>query len=119
MRRTLQYLIGFLHRLAYATLFSGMTWYACGFPSAFGKYVALQKVVCYTLNYPVALVGHFTDPIRGMDMFFDNGGGSTWCDFCTMQQLLWYHLRFSVPVYIVLFYLPTLALWIIHKRRRT
>jgi len=40
-----------------------------------------------------------------------------WCDFCSAQQVLWSHVRFAVPVYVVLFYLPMLLSWLIGKLR--
>lgn len=64
-------LIGLIHRITYATLFAVMTWYACGFPAAFGEYVTIQTAVCYELSYPTAVVGRLTAPYRGIHVFFD------------------------------------------------
>jgi hypothetical protein len=114
MRRAWRYAVGFTHRLTYATLFSVVAWYACSYPEAFGKHFTLQKSICYVLTYPTALIGRFTDPYRGMDVF--SGRGGEWCDFCSAQQVLWYHVRFAVPVYVLLFYGPTLIVWVIRKR---
>jgi len=61
------------------------------------------------------VIGRITAPYRGLDVFFDHGG--EWCDFCSAQQTLWYHLRFAVPIYVVLFYVPALVAWSIRKRR--
>ena len=110
------HLIGFVHRVVYATLFALFAWHACTWP--FGESGAQRKIataVCYAFNFPTAIVGRVTAPYRGMDPFFDRGG--EWCDFCSPQQVLWYHVRFAVPVYVALFYVPTLALWIVRKRR--
>jgi hypothetical protein len=115
IKRILAPVIGLVHRVAYATLFAGATWYACGYPNAFRSNPALQKAVCYGLDYPIAVIGRVTAPYRGIDVFFDRGG--EWCDFCSAQQVLWYHVRFAVPVYVVLFYLPTLALWLVCRWR--
>lgn len=54
-----------------------------------------------------------------MDPFFDRGG--EWCDFCSAQQVLWNHVRFAVPVYVVLFYLPNLVMWFVRwfRNRRS
>jgi len=109
-------LIGFAHRVAYAALTALLTWHACTWP--FGESSTQRKIattVCYAFNFPTAIAGRITAPYRGMDPFFDRGG--EWCDFCSPQQVLWYHVQFAVPVYVALFYLPTLALWIVRKRR--
>lgn len=108
-------LIGFIHRVAYATLCALFAWHACTWP--FGESVARRKILtalCYTFNTPTAIVGRITGPYRGMDTFLDKG---TWCDFCTPQEMLWYHVRFAVPVYVVLFYVPTAARWLLRRWR--
>src|SRR4051794_973604 len=100
-------LIGFMHRVVYATLFALLAWHACTWP--FSNSIVQRRVataVCYTLNFPTAIIGRVTSPYRGIDVFFDRGG--EWCDFCSAQQVLWYHVRFAIPVYVVLFYIPTL-----------
>jgi hypothetical protein len=110
-------LVGFVHRVAYATLFALLTWHACTSP--FGESVIQRRIVtaiCYTLDYPTALVGRITAPYRGMDVIFDQGG--EWCDFCSAQQRLWNHVRFAVPVYLVLFYVPNIVLWILRRFRK-
>lgn len=112
----MKHLIGFMHRVAYATALSFLCIYTCSIPQAFGKHEALQKVVCYTLNYPTAVVGLVTRPYRGMDVFFDRG--DEWCDFCSMQQVYGYHLRFAIPVYVLLFYVPTFIMWMIRRSRQ-
>ena len=108
--------IGFIHRVVYATVFALLAWHACTWPlnnSAVERRVA--TVVCYTFNFPTAVVGRVTSPYRGGDAFFDRGG--EWCDFCPAQQVLWNHVRFAVPVYVILFYVPTLVRWIVRRRR--
>jgi hypothetical protein len=117
MNHLMRHLVGCVHRVAYASLFSSTAWYACSYPAAFGKHAALQKAVCYAVTFPTAVIGRITSPYRGMDVFFDRGG--EWCDFCSAQQVLWYHFRFAVPVYVALFYIPNvIALIIRHMRLR-
>jgi hypothetical protein len=113
MRNTV---LGLVHRIAYASLLSLIAWTACTWP--YGTSVWQRRVVksvCYATNLPTAIVGRLTAPYRGMDVMFDRGG--EWCDFCSREQEFWYHMRFAVPVYVVLFYIPTLVLWIIRRRR--
>lgn len=108
-------MVGFVHRTVYAALLAMLGWYSCVFPPGFAWQSNIQKALCYSLTYPLALVGRVTQPYRGLDIFFDRGG--EWCDFCSAQQVLWYHLLFAVPVYVALFYLPSLVLWLVRKRR--
>lgn len=110
----MKHVIGFIHRVAYSVLLSFVLWYACAVPAAFGDHTFVRKALCYTLDYPVAVVGLLTYPVRGIDLFFNQG--STWCEFCSPGQMFWYHIRFAVPVYVALFYIPTLLLWINRKR---
>jgi hypothetical protein len=105
--------VGFIHRVAYGALLAFVLWYSCVVPAAFGEHTSVQKALCYTLDYPIAVVGLLTYPARGIDLFFHQG--STWCEFCTPGQAFWYHMRFSVPVYVALFYVPTLLHWITRK----
>lgn len=114
--RVRRLLVGFIHRVVYATLFALLAWHACTW--AFGESVSQRRIataVCYAFNFPTAIVGRITAPYRGMDPFFDRGG--EWCDFCSAQQVLWYHVRFAVPFYVVLFYLPTVMFWIFRRWR--
>lgn len=108
--------IGAVHRIVYATFFALLTWHSCTWP--FGDsdtHRRVVKSVCYTLNFPTALIGRLTAPYRGIDPLFDRGG--EWCDFCSPQQVLWYHIRFAVPVFVTLFYLPAFVRWILQRRR--
>ena len=109
--------IGFIHRVVYASLIALVTWHACTWP--FGESLIRRRIVtaiCLTFNAPTAIVGRITAPYRGMDVIFDRGG--EWCDFCQPQEVLWRHVRFAVPVYVVLFYVPSVVMWIIRRRRR-
>lgn len=108
-------LVGFVHRVVYATLFALLAWHACTWPFDSRVQRRVATAVCYTLDFPTAIIGHVTSPYRGIDVFFDRGG--EWCDFCPAQQVLWNHVRFAVPVYVVLFYVPTLVLWMVRKWR--
>jgi hypothetical protein len=116
--RARRLLVGFIHRVVYAALFALLAWHACTW--VFGESVAQRRIataVCYAFNFPTAIVGRITAPYRGMDPFFDRGG--EWCDFCSAQQMLWYHVRFAVPVYVGLFYLPNFVVWIVRRFRNS
>ena len=106
-------LVGFAHRVVYATLFAMLGWYACIMPPESSWQTAIQRLLCYGLTYPPAVIGQLTYPLGGMDLFFTHG--STWCDFCSAQDVFWYHLRFAVPVYVLLFYIPALFKWIARR----
>jgi hypothetical protein len=110
-----RHLVGFGHRVVYATLISVVAWYACTYPEAFGSFM-LQKGVCFALTFPTAVVGRLTTPYRGIDVFFDQGG--EWCDFCSAQRLLWLHVRFAVPFYVILLYVPNLVMLAIRRWQR-
>lgn len=115
VRRMLQWIIGLVHRVVYATLFALLAWHACTWP--FGNSVVQRRLataVCYTFNLPTAIVGRITSPYRGIDVFCNRG---EWCETCPWQQELWVHVRFAVPVYVVLFYLPNLLFAIVWRFR--
>lgn len=101
---------GFLHRAAYAMLFAIAGWYSCIYPPAFSWQYSVQRLLCYALTYPIAVVGQVTRPFQGMDLLFIQR--SHWCHHCSAQELLWYHARFAVPVYIALFYVPAALKWV-------
>lgn len=114
--KTWRIFVGVVHRFAYATVFTLVAWHACTWPLESPQERAVARALCYVTNFPTAVVGRITAPYRGMDVFFDRGG--EWCDFCSEQQVLVYHLRFAVPVYVLLFYLPKLAVSLARKARR-
>jgi len=108
-------LVGFVHRVVYATLFALLAWHACTWQ--FGNSLVQRRVataVCYTLDFPPAIVSRITSPYRGIDVFFNRG---EWCETCPWQQELWLHVRFAVPVYVMLFYVPTGLGWIVRRWR--
>lgn len=102
-------IVGFFHRVAYATLISFFTWLSCTFPSAFGGYDRVQTCVCYALDFPVAAFTLLTYPVRGIDVFFHQASSAG--DFLTAPEVFWYHLRFALPVYVFLFYIPNIIVW--------
>jgi len=108
--------VDFIHRISYATLFAMVGWYSCVMPPERAWQAAVQKVLCYALTYPPAVVSQLTYPLSGMDLFFTRG--STWCDFCSPQDFFWYHLRFAVPVYVALFYVPTFLRFAARRDKR-
>lgn len=108
----MKHLIGFSHRIVYAALFAVLGWYSCIFPPNFKWQEPVQKVLCLVLTYPPAVVGQLTYPLSGMDLFFTR---VTWCHNCSAQEAFWHHMRFAVPVYVVLFYIPALLKWVARR----
>lgn len=98
--------LGFIHRIVYASLLSLVAWTACTWP--YSDSLSQRRIVisiCYATNFPTAIVGRVTAPYRGVDVLFDTGG--EWCDFCSREREFWYHMCFAVPVYVLLFYALT------------
>ena len=116
MRPVRRQVTGFVHRFTYAVLAAGLAWYSCTFPPAFEWQVQPQKMLCYGLTFPTSVIGLITYPQTGIDVIF-NEGASQWCHHCTAQEVLWYHAKFAVPIYVLLFYLPSAAGWIVHRWR--
>lgn len=112
MRRKLA---GFIHRVVYATLFGMAGWYSCVFPPGFPWQEPVQEILCYVLTFPPAVVGQMTYPLSSMDLFFSR---IPWCHHCSAQEVLWYHLRFAVPVYVMLFYLPAFVVLVARRDRQ-
>ena len=107
----MRYLIGFIHRVVYATLIGLLTWFTCATP--FGEHRRLQTLICQVFDWPVATAGRLFKTWHGLDVFY--GGRS--CDFCQPIDFVWSHLQLAVPVYVLLFYVPTLVRWIVRRRR--
>lgn len=112
-----RWLIGFVHRVAYATLISFVTWFL--WTARFDTLPLgrdLQLGIVNVLAYPVAMVSERT-PIDGwhaIDPFVDQPVGHNEPN----ERVLLWHLRLAVPVYVALFYVPNLVAWIIRVRRR-
>ena len=62
--------------------------------------------ICYTFNWPVAMVTQLHIPYWvGLDAFYGRGVG----EFMGPGEMLIWHMRVAVPVYMAIFYLPGIA----------
>lgn len=107
----MKHLLGLTHRIAYALVFSLSSWLACSSPVGRGE--SAQRVLCLTLDWPIAVVGQFVPRWRGIDVFY----GSGTCDFCTTGDFFFPHVGLGVVVYVALFYIPTLVVWVVSRWR--
>lgn len=107
----MKYVVGFCHRLAYATLLTGGSWLSCVAP--IGRHPSLQVALCRVLDWPIAWLGRFNPGWRGVDVFYGRGA----CDACTSEDFFYYHLTWGIPVYVVLFYVPTVIRWFARRLR--
>lgn len=104
-RRRWRWVIGFCNRLAYASLVGVYVWLGTIEPSLWS--VAVLRLLTRMLDLPVALAGLLLPMNTAfIDLFF-NRGIREWAFVSPLRVLLW-HLQVSVPVYLVLFYLPAL-----------
>jgi hypothetical protein len=114
MRRSLpSRLLGFCHRLAYALLIAGSTWLFAWLPNDLAR-SAVCRAAFQALNFPVALVSLYlpfewqaVDIVLGRDL----------PETFNTSAFLWRNVRTAVPVYLVVFYLPSLVLYM--RRRRS
>src|SRR5690348_5514198 len=104
-----RFVAGVAHRLAYATLISIAAWYLFVVPLTMtplpvGVHLALLRV----LDFPVAMVNRVLPwQLQGIDVFATERQPER----ASMWELLYVHLRVSVPAYFLLFYFPTGARW--------
>lgn len=108
-------LLGFALRFAAAILISLLIWWL--FVTPFDRLpisCAADLFIGRALDFPVALAGELLYPIRGMELVFGDRFG-TWCDFCQVEQMFWLQMRLSVPVYLLLLYIPTMLRWIARR----
>jgi hypothetical protein len=108
-------LAAFSHRLAYALLFGIVTWLFAWLPTPFEANQFFGWALAI-LNAPVAFVS-IRLPVgwQAIDLVF----GSILPHTYTSSDFLWRHLRTAVPVYLFLFWLPSLvrSLWRRRLRR--
>jgi hypothetical protein len=108
--RTLKAVVGLVHRLAYSILIGLITYllanlplYEKGEPISIGAHVLV--LVLYFLDFPIAVVSRLDIPyLAGIDLFFGHGVG----EFMSPLEVLTWHLRLTILVYVPLFYLPKL-----------
>jgi len=102
-------MIGFVHRVVYASLISLVGVIVCVLPN-----IDVGAVPCKALNWPVSVLGQFIPGWAGVNVVSARGG----CDFCTPAERLQSHLALAIPVYVTLFYIPNLIAWILRQRRQ-
>jgi hypothetical protein len=72
--------------------------------------------LCYVFDLPVALVTRLGIPqVAGVDVYWFHGVG----EFMPVDRMLAWHMRLAVPIYLVLFYIPTWLIAWFKKRRET
>jgi hypothetical protein len=110
----LRWLLGFIHRVAYATLISFVVWFL--WTARFDTLPLgrdLQLGIVKVLDFPVAMLSERM-PLTGwlsIDPFTRDQMGHNEPN----EKVLLWHLRTAVPVYVVLFYLPNLVMWIVRR----
>ena len=97
---------GFVIRFAIATALSWIGWLTLVTPyDRLPMSRDVVSVLARVLNFPAAVGGELTYPLRGEWLIIEDGG--TWCDFCTYEEHLRYQLEVSIPSYLFLLYLPS------------
>jgi hypothetical protein len=104
--------LGFVHRFAYATVCAFLGFVPCILPYR-DRPSPVFAAICYTFNLPVAVVTWLGIPyLAGLDAWRGRGVGES---MSAGEMLVW-HVRVAVPTYVVLFYVPTLALWVARRQ---
>src|SRR5688572_6982058 len=112
----MKHLIGLSHRVAYATATALVGLLLAVMPA--GLKIDSTGVLTKLLNLPVAAVGLLLpDGWKSIDLWF----GTNALHYSHFSEVLVRHLRLAIPVYVLLFYIPTLgrAVWqrLRHRRR--
>jgi hypothetical protein len=118
--RQLPALVGFVHRVAYAVLFAFIIYFGARLPLydngqviSFGA--GALVFFAHILDVPIALVSLLDMPyLAGLDLFFGHGVG----EFMTSTEVLTWHVRLSILVYVPLFYLPQLVRALVRRMRQ-
>lgn len=96
----------FIVRLAIATALSWLGWLVLVTP--FDRLPMSRdavSVLARVLNFPAAVAGELTYPLRGEWLIIDDG--VTWCDFCSIEEHQRYQMEVAIPAYLFLLYLPS------------
>lgn len=102
----MKHLLGFCHRLAYATTAALAGFLLAVHPA--GLRIDPTGLLTKLLNLPVAAVGLLLPPEwRGVDLWFQP---QEWGYLNEFRGGMLRHLRIAILVYVLIFYLPTLAL---------
>ena len=107
--------VGFFNRLAYATAIALGGLLLAVMPA--GLRIDPTGVLTKLLNLPVAAVGLILpDGWKSIDLWF----GTNALHYSHFSEVLVRHLRLAIPVYVLLFYIPTLgrAVWQRLRHRR-
>ena len=101
MRMYGRWLVGLCNRVAYASLLGVYVWLGATTPSLWS--IGPLRLLTRVCDFPVALAG-LVVPAHPLfiDLFFGRGI-QEWAFVSPPQVLLW-HLRVSIPVYVLLFY---------------
>lgn len=110
-----RHFVGFCNRVAYATVLGLAAWGLMMWPPFTPLAGRIYGYAAILLDLPIALANLLL-PLdwRGLDLVFDRGltiGTST-------PGFLFRHLRVAIPVYVLLFYLPSLLLGSWRRWRR-
>jgi hypothetical protein len=97
-------------RVLLAASLGWLTWW-CYLNS--DRFAGVARVTYYALDWPVATAGQlFPRFWAGIDVHYR----TNLCDLCTSRELLSEHLKFAVPVYVLLSYVATYS-WRRWRRR--
>lgn len=102
MKKALRHLVGLCHRFAYASALALATINLWVLPLGV-EHSRLVGFLVPVANSPVAAAGLlFSCELRGLDTPFSQ------CSPQSGSAFYWQHLRFAIPVYVLLFYAPSL-----------
>ena len=106
MKAATGWLVTLIRRICYAATIAVLTW-------LLASRSGLPRMVAMILDFPVAALGAISGGLKvlkGIDLFFGRGVG----EFMSREEILLWHLRASLFVYVPLFYVVGL----IRLRRR-
>jgi hypothetical protein len=108
---------GFIVRLVLAIAISWIVWRIDVTPFPQWPVLAPDEImaIARVVNFPAAVAGEFTYPLRSGALLFDDGW--TWCDFCSSGQRLRQHLEVAVPAWLFVLYVPAMIRGLRRNRR--
>jgi hypothetical protein len=102
-------IVGLIHRVVYASLISLIGVMVCVLPN-----LGVDARACKAVNWPVSSIGQFIPAWAGINVVSNRGG----CDFCTPTERLKGHMALAIPLYVAIFYIPSVIAWLVRHRRR-
>ena len=123
MELTRARLIGFGHRIAYATLVSSLLWIGVSLPSEamltdpYGRSAWFVRL----LDLPIAVATQALPCEEfALDLWFTIRGERV-CPGVPAREAFFNHMRLGIPVYVLLFYVPNVLLGAVRwwQRRRS